>query len=119
MKKYLLTLLLLAGCASIPQFTQPEEMLSQAQNMFDMIEEIDGQPLIIAVYSYMDKTGQRKPSESVAHLSTAITQGSEAWLIKALQDVGKGRWFKVVERVGLDNLIKERQLIRKIGRAHV
>ena len=32
--------------------------------------------------------------------------------IKALQDVGNGEWFRVVERVGLDNLLKERQLIR-------
>lgn len=112
MKKYLLALLLLSGCITPPKFSEPEQMPSQAQNMFDMIEEIDGQPLVVAVYSYMDKTGQRKPSENVAHLSTAITQGSEAWLIKALQDVGKGKWFRVVERVGLDNLIKERQLIR-------
>ena len=112
MKKYLLALLLLSGCVTPPQFSEPEQMPSQAQNMFDMIEEIDGTPLIVAVYSYMDKTGQRKPSENVAHLSTAITQGSEAWLIKAFQDVGKGKWFRVVERVGLDNLIKERQLIR-------
>jgi curli production assembly/transport component CsgG len=32
------------------------------------------------------------------------------FLIKSLQD--SKNWFKVVERVGLDNLIKERQLIR-------
>jgi curli production assembly/transport component CsgG len=42
--------------------------------------------------------------------SKAVTQGAEVFLIKSLQD-SKG-WFKVVERVGLDNLIKERQLIR-------
>jgi curli production assembly/transport component CsgG len=34
-------------------------------------------------------------------------------VIKALQDVGNGSWFEVVERVGIDNLIKERQLIRQ------
>jgi len=112
MYKALLMLLLLAGCVSPMQTTDPELMLSKTQSMFEMIEEIDGQPLIVAVYSYLDKTGQRKPSENVAHLSTAITQGAEAWLIKAMQDVGKGKWFRVVERVGLDNLIKERQLIR-------
>ena len=27
-------------------------------------------------------------------------------------DAGKGQWFKPVERVGLENLVKERQLIR-------
>jgi curli production assembly/transport component CsgG len=45
-------------------------------------------------------------------LSSAVTQGGESWVIQALQEVGNGTWFTVVERVGLDNLIKERQLIR-------
>jgi curli production assembly/transport component CsgG len=29
-----------------------------------------------------------------------------------LQDAGKGKWFQPVERVGLENLVKESQLIR-------
>jgi len=41
-----------------------------------------------------------------------VTQGSEVFIIKALQDAGNGSWFKVVERVSLDNLVKERQLIK-------
>ena len=45
-------------------------------------------------------------------LSSAVTQGAESWVIQALQEVGDGTWFQVVERVGLDNLVKERQLIR-------
>jgi curli production assembly/transport component CsgG len=71
-----------------------------------------GPPITIAVYNFSDKTGQRKPSDKVATLSSAVTQGAEVFLIKALQDAGQGRWFQVVERVGLDDLIKERQLIR-------
>jgi curli production assembly/transport component CsgG len=43
-----------------------------------------------------------------------VTQGAENYLIKALQDVGDGRWFTVLERVGLENLIKERQMIRQM-----
>ena len=50
----------------------------------------------------------------MASLSSAVTQGAENYLIKALQDVGQGRWFTVLERVGLDNLIKERQMIRQM-----
>jgi len=46
-------------------------------------------------------------------LSSAVTQGAESYLIKALQDVGDQRWFTVVERVGIENLIKERQMIRQ------
>ena len=33
-------------------------------------------------------------------------------LIQALKKAGNGEWFQVVERVGLDNLLKERQIIR-------
>jgi curli production assembly/transport component CsgG len=64
------------------------------------------------VYSFRDATGQKKQQTGVASFSTAVTQGGEGILIKALQDIGDGQWFRVVERVGLDNLLKERQLIR-------
>ena len=60
----------------------------------------------------MDKTGQRKPNSNFSSLSSAVTQGAEVWVIQALQEVGNGSWFRVVERIGLDNLVKERQLIR-------
>ena len=78
----------------------------------DKIPNPSGPPVTIAVYNFGDKTGQRKPSDRIATLSSAVTQGAEVFLIKALQDAGRGKWFRVVERVGLDDLIKERQLIR-------
>lgn len=71
-------------------------------------------PMVVAVYGFQDKTGQRKASPQIAQLSSAVTQGAETYLIKALQEVGNGSWFKVVERVGLDNLMKERQMIRQM-----
>ena len=71
-------------------------------------------PMVVAVYGFQDKTGQRKASPQIAQLSSAVTQGAETYLIKALQEVGNGGWFKVVERVGLDNLMKERQMIRQM-----
>jgi curli production assembly/transport component CsgG len=73
-----------------------------------------GGPVPVAVYSFNDKTGQRKSVTGIASLSSAVTQGAESYLIKALQDVGDGRWFTVLERVGLENLIKERQMIRQM-----
>ena len=77
------------------------------------IPKLDGQPKItIAVYRFMDLTGQRKPSTKFSQLSTAVTQGSDAFVISALKSVSNGDWFQVVERNGLDNLVKERQLIR-------
>lgn len=86
---------------------------SPIQQRLEDVPELDGEKITIAVYSFMDRTGQRKPSDMVASLSSAVTQGSEAWVIKALQEVGNGEWFEVVERVGMDNLIAERQLIRQ------
>lgn len=68
----------------------------------------------VAVYHFRDLTGQRRASQTVATLSSAVTQGADAYLVRTLQTVGNGRWFKVVERGGLDNLIKERQLIRQM-----
>ena len=79
----------------------------------ELIPEL-GQPQItIAVYNFPDKTGQRKPNTKFSQLSTAVTQGPEVWVINALKSVGgNDPWFIVLEREGLDALIKERQLIR-------
>lgn len=102
----------LTGCASIDMAVMKEEpvALKVRENLFSTLPQIDGPPLTIAVYGFADKTGQMKPNDRLAVFSKAVTQGSEVFLIKALQDTNG--WFKVVERVGLDNLIKERQLIR-------
>lgn len=70
--------------------------------------------ITVAVYNFRDMTGQRKASQNIASLSSAVTQGADAYLVKSLQEVGGGRWFKVLERGGLDNLVKERQLIRQM-----
>jgi|TARA_X000000950_G_scaffold145374_1_gene179730 curli production assembly/transport component CsgG len=85
---------------------------SPLKDQLSSIPPIDGKKMTIAVYQFSDKTGQRKPADNIANLSSAVTQGSEVWVIKALQEVGNGTWFEVVERVGMDNLVKERQLIR-------
>lgn len=73
----------------------------------------EGPPIPIAVYGFKDMTGQRKPSTTLSLFSTAVTQGAEAYLIKSLQEAGNRQWFTVVERVGLDNLLKERQMIKQ------
>lgn len=69
---------------------------------------------VVAVYGFTDQTGQYKFSENVQTLSRAVTQGATSILIKALQDAGRGTWFEVVERERLDNLLKERQIIREM-----
>src|SRR6056300_80966 len=107
-----LVLTILTGCATVPNIEGPKLSISPLQEKFDNIKQLDGPAITIAVYNFADKTGQRKPSAKFSQLSSAVTQGAEVWVIQALQEVGKGTWFKVVERIGLDNLIKERQLIR-------
>lgn len=69
--------------------------------------------MTIGVYSFTDKTGQRAPADNFSSLSSAVTQGAEVWVIDALMQAGNGSWFEVVERVGMDNVIAERQLIRQ------
>ena len=116
----ILSLGFLGGCAMNPSLqtlkdseTSPTVQTSPIQDRLEDVPAIDGDKITIAVYQFSDKTGQRKPSDGVAKLSSAVTQGGEIWVIKALQDVGDEGWFNVVERVGMDNLIKERQLIRQ------
>jgi len=67
---------------------------------------------VVAVYSFLDLTGQRKSAGGVAMFSTAITQGASTMLIDALKTAGNGKWFRVVERVGIDHLTRERQIVR-------
>ena len=67
---------------------------------------------VVAVYGFTDKTGQRKARDGIADFSTAVTQGGTEMLIDALKTAGGGTWFRVVERQGIDNLIRERQIVR-------
>tara|TARA_R110000824_G_scaffold65112_2_gene169866 strand:+ start:3099 stop:3899 length:801 start_codon:yes stop_codon:yes gene_type:complete len=69
---------------------------------------------VVAVYSnsFTDQTGQRKSNSEFALFSTAVTQAPSALLIRTLKHTADGKFFRVVERIGLDNLTKERQLIR-------
>lgn len=127
MKKTLLSLTivaLLSGCASSSalrekitgqQFDDPtieqSKFLKKDKNK---LAPPSAGPIPVAVYGFTDKTGQRKSMPNIASLSSAVTQGADSYLIKALQEAGDARWFTVLERVGLENLIKERQMIRQM-----
>jgi curli production assembly/transport component CsgG len=127
MKQTLLSLAVVAvltGCATGSvirekvtgeQFDTPKVEESKfLKKDFNKLQPPEGGPLPVAVYGFRDLTGQRKSQPLIASLSSAVTQGAENYLIKALQDVGDQRWFTVLERVGLENLIKERQMIRQM-----
>lgn len=108
----LLLSLLVVGCASVDfkaNVKEPEK-IKQRQLLSEKVPSLDGPVITVAVYGFKDLTGQMKSSEKLALFSKAVTQGAEVFLIRALQEPNS--WFRVVERVGLDNLIKERQLIR-------
>lgn len=111
------TMCYLVGCATLPVDKvqigkEPFVTGSTTSTLLAQIPSLDQQKITIAVYSFPDLTGQRKPNTKFSQLSTAVPQGSEVWVIQALKTVGNGEWFQVVERGGLDNLVKERQLIR-------
>ena len=128
MKRLLLSLsivTLLSGCAIIQSTGLNESDPTLTVQREGVKKEFDtvpapaaGKPISVAVYSFADKTGQRRPQANVASLSSAVTQGAETFLIQALQGVGKGQWFEVVERVGIDNLTKERLIIRQMREAY-
>ncbi|MGY8864375.1 MAG: CsgG/HfaB family protein, partial [Methylophagaceae bacterium] len=67
---------------------------------------------VVAVYGFSDKTGQRKDSQTGQSFSTAVTQGGTELLIDALKTAANGKWFRVVEREGIDGLVRERQIVR-------
>ncbi len=114
-------LLLLGNCAMMQKAgleSKPEVTEMKMQKEFDTVPAPAQKKITVAVYSFQDKTGQRRNTPNIASFSTAVTQGAEPFLIKALQDVGKGLWFDVVERVNVDNLIKERTIIKQMRDAY-
>ena len=106
-----LSAILLSSCASVQEIDAPKvttvPLVSELVSMPAPVRKVP-----VAVYTFVDKTGQRKPSTSLALLSSAVTQGGDIWLIQSLKRAGGGTWFQVVERMELDNLLKERQIIR-------
>ena len=113
--------ILLSSCAVIAknedlfitQDRKPAQVLDLQSEELASLPPAENRP-VVAVYrdSFQDLTGQRKSNSSFAMFSTAVTQAPEALLIRALKHASNGQFFRVVERVGLDNLTKERQLIR-------
>ena len=125
-----LSVVLMTGCAQIPKWSDKPQDCSYLKNARDYIcvddpEVVDmpsyikllevppaKQMPVVAVYGFKDLTGQRKARDGIADFSTAVTQGGTEMLIDALKTAGKGTWFRVVERQGIDNLVRERQIVR-------
>ena len=124
-KSQFLLVILLSSCSliQIDEDTNPYRFKADTReeaSIFDLQnQDLLDVPLpeikpVVAVYTtaFTDQTGQRKSNSEFALFSTAVTQAPYTLLIRSLKHAGNGEFFRVVERVGLDNLTKERQLIR-------
>lgn len=118
----LVSILALAGCSDISA-----QMMSQnppaltavsEQNLQLRLLPAPAQRVTVAVYDLPDLTGQYKERENVQSLSRAVSQGGGALLTKALQDAGERRWFTVLDRTNLDDLLRERQIVTEMRRLY-
>ena len=108
---------LLSSCAVVQQEKPP------ISTSAPMVDELKSMPpperkVPVAVYKFNDVTGQRKTHSNLALLSSAVTQGGDIWLLQALKKAGNGSWFQVIERMELENLLKERQIIRNTRKSY-
>lgn len=102
--------LLLGGCVRLQPY--PPEPSAKSFRLHDL--PAPSQQIVVAVYDFPDLTGQhRQTASGQAHFSKAVTQGASAVLIRALQDAGRGQWFRVAERNRLDHVLTERRIIRE------
>src|SRR6185437_16920751 len=107
-----LVLAVLSGCGS-----SASRVLSEApvwSNHNSTAEDLLGLPppeqkIYVGVFSFQDRTGQHKQNDNYADYSFAVTQGGESILMNALKEAGQGRWFAVLERSRIGDLLQERQ----------
>jgi curli production assembly/transport component CsgG len=115
-------LLLLSACSTTDENLRPIPTLDDTGTYGRLIAlPAPKNKITVGVYNYEDQTGQFKPSASTTvqqTLSRAVTQGATSVLVKALHDAGERSWFKVVERSNIQNLLKERQIIREMYQRH-
>lgn len=110
----LMFLFSLSGCAGVVTNSEglegaPATLTPRSGTYQDLVSLPPPAGKIYAsVYDFRDMTGQYKPAPA-STFSTAVTQGAAAMLTGALTDSG---WFIPLERVGLQNLLTERRIIR-------
>lgn len=117
MWRLLIILMLLSGCARIAT-TDGIKVGQKPTLEKPRFTELSTLPppqykAVVGVYDFPDLTGQRKDKDNVASFSSAVTQGGTALLIDALKNAGGGTWFTVVERNRIDDLTRERQIVRQ------
>jgi curli production assembly/transport component CsgG len=115
----------LAGCAGDSSIVRPSSWApphiakaTAAQKTLEALPPAE-RKVAVAVYGFSDQTGQFKDSDTVQTLSRAVTQGASSILVKALQDTAHREFFQVIERERLDNLLRERSVIREMRAAYL
>ena len=108
----LVVILFLYGCAPLAVIGDKEGPIIERPSLQALVTLAPPErKAVVSVYSFQDLTGQRKTVDNMALFSTAVTQGADLYLIEALMQAGGGSWFTLIERKGLANLTRERQLI--------
>jgi curli production assembly/transport component CsgG len=118
---------LLAGCSTLPLGEQGSlssglykpvlAPLTQPNTQLRTLPPPDHR-ITVAVYDFPDLTGQFKDTDNYQSLSKAVTQGGAPMLIKSLQDAGDRRWFTILDRAALNDLLKERQIVTEMRKEY-
>lgn len=111
---------MLGGCVAVPTEGVLQPVYTPVTKQSHSLRTIPApaKRITVAVYDFPDLTGQYKERENIQTLSRAVTQGGAPMLIKALQDAGEKRWFTVLDRARLDDLLKERQIVTEMRRLY-
>lgn len=92
--------------------TPPDMNQQAATSVLADLPEPTTPALIVGVYSFSDQTGQRAFTDRpVAEISSAVPQGLSSLLVQELSSVGDGKFFRVVEREGIDDILNERRVV--------
>ena len=113
-------MIFISSCASVNNHVIPKIKKAEISKVYSQeLLQVDcpKKKAIVAIYplAFFDGTGQRKSNSETSSFSTAVTPNPAPYLIRALSKTGLNNcgFFTVVERIGLENIAKERQLIRQ------
>ena len=99
-------LLALSGCATRPSLVKPPTVAPRTEIP---LPPPPPRALTVGVYSCIDTSGQRRPTQLPQELSTAVPMDCTPYLIDAVRSLRPG-YVYLVERQHVDELLRERQL---------
>lgn len=124
-RSYLFLLaILVSSCASYSKIDIPRDIEPAKVQQELLSEDLYNLPApvrspTVAIYRFGDLTGQKKQNAAGGtSFSSAVTQAPDVYLTRALLRAARGRFFTVIDRTILDDLTKERQLIRQTRQSY-